>query len=70
MEYTTQLNKTDNIKLNKHTECLQLLGPEQKKHLDKIIKKDKTATSKKLTEVVNNTYSELNIALRTVCKNF
>ncbi|KAF0559577.1 hypothetical protein F8M41_005270 [Gigaspora margarita] len=62
-------SKTGNIKLSKHTEHLQLFDPEQKKLLDKIAKKNRTATSKELTKVLDNTYYRLNIVPRTVQEN-
>ncbi|CAG8549233.1 7953_t:CDS:2 [Dentiscutata erythropus] len=37
--WTAQLTETGDIKLDEHTGRPQLLGPEQRKHLDKIVKK-------------------------------
>src|SRR6185437_9539417 len=68
-KWTAQLTETGDIKLGEHTGRPRLLGPEQQKYLDKIAKKDRTATSKELTEVLNNTYPGLNIAPRTVREN-
>jgi len=67
--WNAQLNETDDIKLGEHIGRPRLLGPEQSKYLDKITKEDRTATSKELTEVLNNTYTGLNIAPRTVREN-
>ncbi|KAF0529164.1 transposable element tc3 transposase [Gigaspora margarita] len=67
--WTTQLTETSDIKLGEHTGHPQLLGPEQKKYFDKIVKQDRTVTSINLIEVLNNIYSGLNIASRMVREN-
>jgi transposase len=67
--WTSQLAQTKDLKQRKRSGRPKRLSSGQQKHLGKIAKKKRSATSLELAEILNNTYPNLNIASRTVREN-
>ncbi len=68
--YIQKLENFGTIKSKPYSERLKLLSPKKWAHLEKLASIRKYATSKKIAFTLNQTYSNFNIASRTIRENF
>jgi len=67
--WTSQLKKTKDLKQHHHPGHPKYLSPKKLRHLGQLAHSCAGATSFEITDSLNNTYPELNIASRTVHEN-
>ena len=67
--WVKQLRETNNLKQRSRLGCPKLLTPNKRHYLGHVAKSQRFASSTKLTETLQKTYSGLNIAPRTVREN-
>jgi transposase len=67
--WTAQLKKTNDLKQGRRSGRPKKLNPMQRRHLGVIATREKCATSSTITEILNDTYPDLNISARAVRNN-
>ena len=67
--WSSQLKKNKSLKQRRRPGRPKILSPKKQRHLDLLARSRAGATSFKITDTLNNTYPDLNIATRTVREN-